>query len=350
MLPISVCIIAKNEEKYIEECLKRLIPYQFELIVTDTGSTDRTVSIAKKYTDHIYHYDWNNDFSAARNFGISKATNDWILSIDCDELLESTDISLMEQLMQKINIQQIGMFLIKNIYLSENEESILNERVARFFHRSHAHFTGIIHEQITPFDLSTPSHILIPMEFLHYGYYSKNDKEKKALRDIALLKESVANHQATPYDLFQLGQSYYSLHNYEDAKKYFEEALSYDLNPDLDYVQHLVESYGYTLLEQKEYALALQFESIYPDFCKRADFVFLMGIIYRNNALFDDAIAQFNYATTISNYAVEGVNSYRAYYNIGVIYECLGNHPEAISYYKKCGSYSPARARLDALQ
>ena len=58
MLPISVCIIAKNEEKYIEKCLSALAPYGFEIILTDTGSTDRTVAIAGKYTDKIYHFDW----------------------------------------------------------------------------------------------------------------------------------------------------------------------------------------------------------------------------------------------------------------------------------------------------
>ena len=67
MIPISVCIIAKNEEKYIGECLKRLSRYDWEIIVADTGSFDRTVEIARRYTPHVFHFDWINDFSAAKN-------------------------------------------------------------------------------------------------------------------------------------------------------------------------------------------------------------------------------------------------------------------------------------------
>ena len=70
-VPVSVCIIAKNEEKYIEECLKRLIPYGFEIVVADTGSTDATKEIARRYADKVLEFEWTDDFSAARNFGIS---------------------------------------------------------------------------------------------------------------------------------------------------------------------------------------------------------------------------------------------------------------------------------------
>ena len=89
MLPISVCMIAKNEDMHIEECLKRLRPCKFEIIVVDTGSVDRTMETAHRYTDKVYRFDWCDDFSAARNFSISQATNDWILTIDCDEYLEN---------------------------------------------------------------------------------------------------------------------------------------------------------------------------------------------------------------------------------------------------------------------
>ena len=89
-IPVSVCIIAKNEEKYIDECLKRLEPYGFEIVVTDTGSTDQTVEIAKKYTDKVFAFEWINDFSAARNFCVSHASNNclhWIVMSMCTALM-----------------------------------------------------------------------------------------------------------------------------------------------------------------------------------------------------------------------------------------------------------------------
>ena len=69
-----------------------------------------------------------------------------------------------------------------------------------------------------------------------------------------------------------------------------------------------------------------------------------------NNAMFESAIKEFLKATTISDYSVEGVNSYSSYYNAGVIYECMGHIDEAINYYKKCGDYEPAVQRIHAIK
>lgn len=63
-IPVSVCMIAKNEEQYIEQCLRRLLRYNMEIIVVDTGSTDRTKEIAARYTDKLFEFEWCDDFSA----------------------------------------------------------------------------------------------------------------------------------------------------------------------------------------------------------------------------------------------------------------------------------------------
>ena len=101
-VPISVCIIAKNEEKYLEGCLKRLKPYGFEIIVTDTGSDDSTKEIAARYADKVLDFEWIGDFSAARNFCAEHASNNWILAIDCDEYLNKADVSKMRILTRVI--------------------------------------------------------------------------------------------------------------------------------------------------------------------------------------------------------------------------------------------------------
>lgn len=88
MITISLCMIVKNEEKILERCLSCLADLMDEIIVVDTGSTDRTKEIAARYTDKIYDFEWINDFSAARNFAFSKATGDYIYSADADEVLD----------------------------------------------------------------------------------------------------------------------------------------------------------------------------------------------------------------------------------------------------------------------
>lgn len=356
-LPISVCIIAKNEEQHIEECLKRLKPYQCEIVFVDTGSTDRTVEIAAMYTDKICHFDWIDDFSAARNYGLTQAKNDWILSIDCDEYLESIDMNALLQLIEQHSCDA-GQVLIRNRFTQDGQTSIENIRVTRFFNKKYYHFEGAIHEQVErkPVDNNVKNikevnqqkkAFTVPITLLHVGYDGSDaEMREKSLRNIALLEKELEIKGADAYLYYQLGQSCMRLNDYEKAYDWFNLGLSMDVDPAQGYVQNMVESYGYCLLDLKRYAEALQLTGIYDIFAVRADFVFLMGLIYMNNARFTEAIEEFKKATTMAQYSVEGVNDYRANYNIGVIYECLGYTDKAREYYTKCNTFEPAGKRL----
>ena len=91
-MKISAALIVKNEEKYLARCLDSIKDQVDEIIIVDTGSTDKTLAIAKRYTDKVYYYKWHDDFAAARNNAFSYATGDYILSIDADEYLISKNI------------------------------------------------------------------------------------------------------------------------------------------------------------------------------------------------------------------------------------------------------------------
>ena len=366
MIPVSVCIIAKNEEKYMDECLRRLSRYDWEIVVVDTGSTDRTVEIAHAYTPNVYHFDWIHNFSAARNYSISKAGNDYILAVDCDEYLEIDNAAdeLIPNLIKQILPHQIGILnrlspSAEFSFPSGNEPSaaspegplpVIHEHIARFFNRNYTCYQGSIHEQLISKSGKALEFVSIPLTFYHVGYSTADIKKEKALRNISLLETELQTAGADPYILFQLGQSYFGLSEYSHALPYFEQALSMEVNEKEEYVQTLVESYGYCLINLGQYAKALELEGIYSVFSHRADFVFLMGLIYMNNAMFHQAIQEFLKAPSISNYAVEGVNSYLAYYNAGVIYECTGNTSKALKLYAKCGDYPPALQRLSLYQ
>lgn len=133
--------------------------------------------------------------------------------------------------------------------------------------------------------------------------------------------------------------------NYEMADKYFNIALDFDLDTKLEYVQDMIESLGYTLINQKKYEESMKIIEVYDEFSKSADFVFLAGLIYMNNGFFDEAVKKFKKASSFKESKMEGVNSYLANYNIGVILECLGNKKEALKYYKSCGDYKLAIER-----
>lgn len=351
MLPLSVCIIAKNEEKNIEECLRRLTPYGFEIVLTDTGSTDRTLAVAEKYTDRIFHFDWCDDFSAARNFCLEKASHDFILSLDCDEWIEELDAPALLHRMEDCP-GAVGRILIRSRFTKDGRTAYEQTRVSRLADRRQFFFTGAVHEQLssrhTP---GLPNSVYdAPVTILHIGYDLSDDvMQEKCRRNIALLTEELAAQGPDPYLYCQLGMTYRRLGENEKACESFDAGLSLPVDPALDYVRTMVESYGYTLLDLKRNREAMGLSSLYDAFAVRADFVFLMGLIYMNNGLFEKAIAEFQKSTTMTEFSVEGVNTYLAFYNMGVILECTGRMEEARKAYKKCGSYAPALVRLDAL-
>lgn len=111
MITISLCMIVKNEEKILARCLDSVADLVDEIIIVDTGSTDTTKEIAGRYTEHVYDFQWTDDFSAARNFVFSKASMEYIYSADADEVLSSENRErfriLKETLLPEIEIVQM---------------------------------------------------------------------------------------------------------------------------------------------------------------------------------------------------------------------------------------------------
>ena len=153
----------------------------------------------------------------------------------------------------------------------------------------------------------------------------------------------------SPYIYFQLGQNYISLNDLEKASHYYRKGLDLNADPHSAFVQSMAETYGYCLIELAKYDLAMALRDKYELFSHRADFVYLMGMIYMKKGEYDKAIQEFSKATTLSSYSRKGVNSYRANYNIASIYENMGNLEEAQTYYRKCGDYEPAVRKLKEL-
>lgn len=363
MLPLSICLIGKNEEKYVKECLSALKPLTdagAELVFTDTGSTDSTLEIVTTFTDKLYHFKWCDDFSAARNYCANMAGHSWILFVDCDEILSSGDSSsqkqfshVIETIHNFINNNQstnepvsVGMIELTSPTIQGGETI---DWLARLYHKDYYEYRGIIHEQLFAKSDHAVKFTRLPLSFSHKGYSDTNILPQKAKRNLNLLRKAYQNNPQDTYTLFQLGQTYRILKDYTNALFYFEKALELDVNPKLNYVQTMIESYGYTLLELGQKEKAYDLYGVYDTFCNRADFVFLMGLISMNNGLFEQAVNEFTKATSFSECSTVGVNDYLANYNIGVIYECLGKHSKAIKYYKLCKDYGPAITRLSAI-
>ncbi|MCM1267995.1 MAG: glycosyltransferase [Bacteroidales bacterium] len=348
MLPVSVCMIAKNEDNHIEECLKRLRPCRFEIIVVDTGSVDRTVEIAHKYADKVFHFAWCDDFSSARNFSVQQAANDWVLTIDCDEYLENVNLAELEDSLAR-NRGAVGMIKRNNPYTVQGARSIMSERIGRLFNRNFCHYEGTVHEQVRTLQGKEPEQFPIPLTFYHEGYVEESDKRMRATRNLEMLLHDLVLKGPSPYMYFQLGQNYLSLNDLEKAAHYYK--LGLELSSDLasDFSLNMMEAYGYCLMNLAKYDTAMALKEHYDRFSDRADFVYLMGMLHMKKGETDQAIEEFEKATQLSAYSRTGVNSYRAYFQMADIYESRGEFEKARTYYKKCGDFEPAIRRLKEL-
>lgn len=194
MKMLSIGMIVKNEEAVLEETLKALQPLrdvvETELIIADTGSTDSTPEIAKRYADKFFTITWENDFAKARNATLANATGKWFFYLDADEVLtDATELIQFFQSNKSRRYKSVGI-RIRNI-LSSKENHWNEFWVNRLFCRNgKQQFTGAIHE-IVMVDL--PSFPLRETFLLHKGY-DNDDVErmkKKSQRNVALAEEKI---------------------------------------------------------------------------------------------------------------------------------------------------------------
>ena len=140
MSEISVCIITKNESDKLSHCIEalkdKLSSMDYEIIVTDTGSTDNSVDVARKAGAKVEFFEWCNDFAAARNYSIAKASSDNILSIDTDEYLIDIDAKEIRSFFTD-SPNCLGMIKINNFFTQDGEKRQNSEWLARLFSRKY---------------------------------------------------------------------------------------------------------------------------------------------------------------------------------------------------------------------
>ncbi|MCD8038429.1 MAG: glycosyltransferase [Lachnospiraceae bacterium] len=352
-LPISVCIIAKNEEKYIEGCLQHLKPFGFEIVVTDTGSTDRTKEIAAQYADKVLDFEWIDDFSAARNFCAQHAENNWILALDCDEYMNTFNYQEIRRLSQKFP-RSVGRFQLKNIVKGpDGIQRYSVDDVVRFYNKKRFEWGCPIHEQL--FDLSNPNRSLdadvkytffdMPMEVVHHGYdISGEEMIQKQLRNLQLLGKQLERNQRDPYTWFQIGQSQFVLQRYDKAAEAYEISLQLNDDPKKYFVEILVESLSKAYLNLDRPQDAVNILQKYADRYKTAKYVFAQACAYQENNQALQALMSYIKATSMNDRETLGEGLFTCYNNIIAIYTMMGEHEMAKMY---MGLYEKSKAERE---
>ncbi len=148
---ISLCMIVKNEESCLNRCLKSVKNFADEIIIVDTGSTDNTKQIAKKYTNKIYDFAWINDFSAARNYAFSKASGKYIMWLDADDYISPDNLAKLMALKRTLDNSTDVYMLKYEISFNEQGNSTFTyyrERIVK--NNGTFLWQGAVHEVITP--------------------------------------------------------------------------------------------------------------------------------------------------------------------------------------------------------
>lgn len=350
-MKISLAMIVKNEEKNLRNCLNSVYDKVDEIVIVDTGSKDKTSDIAKEFTDKLYDYKWNDNFSDARNFSLSMCTGDWILVLDADDIFIEGSKGYLYEFAEK-NPNKIGLIQRMSNYIQNGEECIAKEYEARFFEKG-IYYEGTIHEQLN----SKNERTKINIKFNHSGYLD-NSKNERNLR--FLLKE-YENNKEDNYISYQIARTLFVDKKYFEANKHFEVAYK-NLNRKYIYTKNLVISYIYNLTNIKEYQKALDVinENNKYYVCS-SEFNFACGIFYMNLILSDiELYGEYLYLIEnsylrcleigeLEEDAVVGLGSFKAAYNLGVFYETTGQIEKAKNYYEisKGDGYKKAIKRLN---
>ena len=238
---LSIGMIVKNEEKYLEKCLNAMKPMlenvDSELIIADTGSTDSTMEIAKRFTENVYYFEWINDFSVARNSTLEKAKGEWYMFIDADEIIQSCD-----DIIHFFNSGEYKNYSSAT-YIQRSYQSIVNGEIDFNTYNDFrplrltkkvdkVKFKGNIHESLTP--LYTPvKHLNLIADHFGYVFYedgkttaSAIEKSKRNLNPLLKIIQNIKPGEKPDNSIYkEIADCYTILNDYEKSLEYLDKGF-----------------------------------------------------------------------------------------------------------------------------
>ena len=222
---LSFCMIVKNEERTLPRCLDSVRDLAGEMIVVDTGSTDRTPIVAAGYGAHVIPFDFTVvDFAGARNCAIAHAHGRWILMLDADETLNRAGAPRIEDLVARD--EQAGYFLERHNYSSESAAPTTDYVVRLFSNRPNYRYRGRVHETIDASILSGGGRL--HQTGIRIDHYFASDREARRRKNhwyIEILKEEIAADPGDDSRLDFLAAEYHQLEMFDEATAVAEQIV-----------------------------------------------------------------------------------------------------------------------------
>lgn len=350
-MPVTVCIIARDEEKHIEQCLRHLRKYDMEILVADTGSTDRTKEIAAKYADKVVDFAWNDDFAAARNYCASFARNNWILAIDCDEYVHSIDVRTLRIFLQKFP-RHTGVIRLTNLIPEAGGGTgYVSDDVPRLYNKNFYHFEFPIHEQIRYIDPAKSEEVMdafvLPMEVIHHGYaLTGEEMRRKQYRNLELLDKALQRDPGNAYNHFQMGQSHFVLGDIDAAIACYETGMRLLDSTEKLYVPELIMSLAKAYCEKRRQSDALALLEEYSGVYHTAKYTYTYANILMDNGQTIKALMLYIKVTTMKDAPTIGEGLIACYQRIMDIYKAMGNDAMADIFREKYEQCVEEKKRL----
>jgi Tfp pilus assembly protein PilF len=219
-LTLGLCMIVKDEEEMLGKCLEAVAPAVDEIVIVDTGSTDRTIEIARSHGAKVIEQAWTGSFSKARNTSFEHATTDWIVYLDADEVLVADDVHRLRSLTGKTWREAFYLALTSFTGETGDAGAVTNSVLRVFRNRPSYRFEGRLHEQIAhnlPFYAAgrlEQSSVRVD----HYGYLGAvRDAKEKSRRNLELLKAQQAESAPSAFLHFNIGTEYAAIGDYTSA-------------------------------------------------------------------------------------------------------------------------------------
>ncbi len=359
---ISLCMIVKNEERVLSDCLRSSTPFFKEVFVLDTGSTDRTKEIAQSFGAHVSDFVWCEDFSAARTASMKQATGDWIMWLDADDTLPLQSGEVILEAVLGASPEVLG-FVVPVQFVEHDGIGTSVDHVKVFRNLPGLEWEGRIHEQILPslrrrsVELGLPHQniVRLPARVLHTGYdTSPEGQARKRDRDDTLLKLDLHDRPDHPFVLFNLGMTEHFHGNHEAAVSWLTRCI--EVSPIQE--SHVRKAYALLIGSLVRLGLSEQarqaIEEALAHFDSDPELHFLCGQFLASQG--DDAGAVAQYDRAIESDASghfssfdPSIQGFKALHNKALSLQRLGNEEEASEAWKRAFEHSQKGEILEAI-
>ena len=340
MISVSLCMIVKNEEDVLGRCLKSAAALVDEIIVVDTGSTDRTRETASKFTDQIFDFPWRDDFAAARNESFSHASMDYCLWLDADDILLEADQAAFLALKETLDPAVAVVMAPYHTGFDPNGSvtfSYYRERLIK--NNAGMRWEGAVHEAVTP------------VGKVFYGDFAVTHQKTRPSdpdRNLRIYQAQLDNGKTLdPRQQFYYGRELYYHQRYEDALLVFEQFLADGrgwVENNIDACCHC--AYCHEHLDHPEAALAALFRTFSYD-RPRAEVCCELGRWFFERARYDQAAYWYALALTCPRDDCRGgfvspdCYGYLPCIQLCVCHSRLGNLERARSFNELAAAYKP---------